>query len=127
MCVVAFAALVAHFAFLAPDVIRLPREANREAAGLIESRTPEATPVYASLKDPNGFDFYLDRPFEVLDSSTVVARVCQSDRTVVYVMQPWAIRLVAVPCLERAAVEHHRFAQYSRSGEINVWIVPPAT
>ena len=124
VCLVAIAVLAVHFAMLAPDVVRRPREANRETAQVIESRTPATTPVYASLKDTPGLDFYLDRPFQVLESSEVVARVCESDRPLVYVTQPWAIRAVDVPCLQRDGVEHYRFVQYARGGEINVWLVP---
>ena len=124
VCLVGITALAVHFATAAPNVVRLPREANREAAGVIESRTPHTVPVYASLRDAPGLDFYLDRPFEVLHAADVVARVCESKGPLVYVMQPWAIALVEVPCLERGGVEHYRFEQYSRGGEINVWVVP---
>ena len=62
VCVLGIAALATHFATLAPDVIRLPREANREVAALIDARTGAGTRVYGRLKDPGGLDFYLDRP-----------------------------------------------------------------
>ena len=124
-CLVAVGALALHFAVVAPDVVRLPREANRDAAELIEARAGAGTPVLAQLRDPAGLDFYLDRPFRVLTTSEVVPRVCSSKQPLVYVMQPQAITLVDVPCLERAGTEHVRFRQYARGGEINVWFVPP--
>jgi hypothetical protein len=119
------AALSFHFVSLAPDVVRLPREANRDAADLIESRTLPATPVYAQLKDPIALQFYLDTPIQVLQPAEVALRVCTSQVPLVYVMQPQAITLVDVPCLRTRVVEHHRFEQYARGGEINVWFVPP--
>jgi hypothetical protein len=127
VCLVAIAALAVNFSSFAPDVVRLPREANRDAAELIDARTPPTTPLYASIRDPNGLEFYLDRPVHVLVVSDVAGRVCNSARPLVYVMQPHAITPVDVPCLSRPGVEHHRFAQYARGGEINVWFVPAAT
>jgi hypothetical protein len=111
---------------LAPDVLRLPREANREVAALIDARTGAQTRVYGRIKDPGGLDFYLDRPLSILPDDKVVSRVCNSDHELVYVMQPWAIADVAVPCLGGDGVEHFRFEQYTRGHEIDVWLVPPA-
>jgi hypothetical protein len=45
---------------------------------------------------------------------------------VVLVTQPFGIRDVDVPCLDRPGVVRHRHRQYTRGDEINVWIVPPA-
>ena len=127
VCLIVIGALVFHFASLAPDVVRLPREANRDAAEIIEKRAPPATPLFGTLKHPNSIEFYLERPIRVLHWSEVVPRVCNSDRPLVYVMQPWAVTLVDVPCLERPGVEHYRYEQYARGDEMNVWFVPPGT
>ena len=127
VCLLVLAALAVHFAFLAPDVMRFPREANRDAAEVIDERAPPATPLYGTLKHPNSIKFYLERPIRVLHWSEVVSRVCDSDRPLVYVMQPWAVTLVDVPCLKRPGVEHHRFRQYARGDEMNVWFVPPSS
>ena len=86
----ALVALAGHFVVLAPDVLRLPREANREAAGFVADRAPHNSRVYALLKDPQGFDFYLERPFEVLTSERS-PRSARANRPVAYVMQPWAV------------------------------------
>ena len=122
----ALIALAGHFVVLAPDVLRLPREANREAAGFVADRAPHNSRVYALLKDPQGFDFYLERPFEVLTSREVAPQVCTANRPVAYVMQPWAVDNAVVPCLSRPGTQHSRFEQYARGGEIDVWLVPPA-
>ncbi len=125
LCLVAIPALVVHFAQIAPDLVRLPREANRDAAELIETHTPGSTPVLAQVKDPQGLEFYLSRPLRLLRTADVIPRVCGARFPLVYVRQPQAITLVDVPCLRRGGVQHHRFAQYTRGGKIDVWFVPP--
>jgi hypothetical protein len=55
----------------------------------------------------------------------VAARVCEREDGVFYVFQPFALEDVVVPCLDRPGVEHQRFRQYARGGEMNVWFVPP--
>jgi MFS family permease len=127
VCLIAIAALALNFVSFAPDVVRLPREANRDAAELIDARTSPTTPLYALIIDPNGLEFYLDRPVQVLDPPDVAGRVCNSPRPLVYVMQPHALTPVDVPCLGRPGVQHHRFEQYARGGEIDVWFVPAAS
>jgi hypothetical protein len=124
-CLVVVALLVGRFVAIAPDVVGLPREANREAAAIVESRTPVTTEIYASIRDPLRLDFYLDRPFHVLRASEVAARVCGSTHPLVYVAEPWAMPRVPAPCLRRDGVKHYRFEQYTRGGEMNVWFVPP--
>jgi hypothetical protein len=124
-CLAVFTVLLGGFAATAPAVIEVPREANRDVAALVESRTPVATPIYASIRDPFRLDFYLDRPFQVLRASEVADRVCRSDSPVVYVAEPWAMPRIAPPCLARNDAAHYRFKQYTRGGEMNVWFIPP--
>jgi hypothetical protein len=119
--------LVGRFVAIAPDVVLLPREANRDAAGVVELRTKATTQIYASVRDPFRLGFYLDRPFTVLKAREVIDRVCGSNRLLVYVAEPWAMPAVEVPCLQRPGVEHFRFRQYSRGHEMNVWLVPPSS
>jgi hypothetical protein len=125
ICIVAIGLLGFRFATIAPDVVRLPREANREAARAVEEHAPRATPVYALIRHPDGLDFYLDRRAVVLRASQVLHRVCLSDRPVAYVMQPWGFPLVEMPCRNRRGVAFFRFRQYAQGREIDVWIVPP--
>jgi hypothetical protein len=125
VCVVAIAVLGLRFVTIAPDVVRLPREANRDAAEVILERSAPEDPVFVYTRLPEGVAFYLDRPIQALTARTVSTTVCSAERPAVYVMQPMAIDLVDVPCLERPGVQHERFRQYARGGEMNVWFVPP--
>jgi hypothetical protein len=118
--------LAIHFATIAPDVMRLPREANADAAAVILSGSPKI-PVLAYMRNPRNLEYYLGRPVRSLDPSEVAGRVCRSRTTVFYVMQPFGIKAVNVPCLTRNGVQHHRFEQYARGDEMNVWLVPPST
>ena len=127
-CVVVIGVLSVRFASIAPDVVRLPREANRDAAEVIERTVPANTPVFTYVRWPENISFYLGRPVRPLEDSTTVAkRVCNNDRQVVYVWQPFALKEVRVPCLSRPGVQHYRFRQYARGNEIDVWFVPPAS
>ena len=125
VCVAVISLLTLRFAALAPDVVALPREANRDAADVIEA-DPAQLRVLAYVRNPRTLDFYLDRPVRDLRGSDVAAVVCGQDVTVFFVHQPFTLDPVDLPCLERSGVEHHRFAQYARGDETNVWLVPPA-
>lgn len=113
------------FASVVADVLRYPREAYKDAARTA-ARAPTGTPVLAYLRNPEGLDFYLDRPVRVLEPGEVPSVVCESERHVVYVTQPFGIPEVDIPCLDRPGVELHRHRQYTRGDEMNVWLVPPA-
>jgi hypothetical protein len=126
VCVVAIALLAARFVTIAPDDVRLPREANRDAAEFIDQQSSRKSLVLVYTLLPEGLAFYLDRPIQPLTESTVARRVCSAAQPIVYVMQPMTIKLVDVPCLDRAGVRRGRFRQYARGGEIDVWFVPPA-
>jgi hypothetical protein len=124
VCLVVIGLLAARFVILAPDVVGLPREANRDAADVV-ANGPPGTPVLGYMRHPQNVVFYLGRPVEDLSAGEVAARVCGEDRPVFYVEQLYALDPVVVPCLDRAGVQHHRFRQYARGGETNVWLVPP--
>ncbi len=124
VCLVLISLLAARFVTLAPDVVGLPREANRDAADVILRGPPEA-PVLGYLRNPANVEFYLGRPVEDLEAGDVATRVCGQTRPVFYVEQLYAKEPVAVPCLSRPGVEHERFRQYARGDETNVWLVPP--
>jgi hypothetical protein len=123
-CIALLAVLAVRFAAIAPDVVRLPREANRDAAEVIEREGAPMTPVLAYMRHPTNLEFYLGRPVVDLEPGNVAGMVCGSDRDVFYVMQPFALEDVTVPCLDREGVRHYRFRQYARGGEMNVWLVP---
>jgi hypothetical protein len=127
LCLVTIVVLAVHFAVTAPNVIGLTREANEDAADLIMRSTPSKTPVYVLMRSPSGFDFYLDRPFRMLQTRAQTGDVCDSGGPFVYVVQPWSVTSIDVPCLRRPGVQRYRFRQYARGGEISVWLVPAAT
>jgi hypothetical protein len=124
VCLVAVALLAVRFVSIAPDVVRLPREAPRDAAEVIEGGESR-TPVLAYMRNPVDLSFYLDRPVQVLSASDVSERVCGSTKPVFYVMQPFALPDVRVSCLDRPGVLAYRLPQYARGDEMDVWLVPP--
>jgi hypothetical protein len=125
VCVAAIGILSVRFVAIAPDVVRLPREAGRDAARIIQAQTPETTPVFAYMHLPESLSFYLDRPLHRVGASTA-ARVC--DHTpAVYVVEPFNFKPPHVDCLERLGVRHFRFRQYARGDEIDVWFLPASS
>ena len=123
VCVVVLGVLAFRFAVVAPDVVALPREANRDAAGVIREGLP-STPVLAYMRNPQNLTFYLGRPVEELGPGAAATRVCAQLVPVYYVFQDFALEDEAVPCLDRPGVVLHRFPQYAR-GTMYVWWVPP--
>ncbi len=124
ICLAAIGILGIRFVGLAPDVVRLPREAHRDVARVIENG-PRGTPVLAYMRNPTNLAFYLGRPVDHLDAGTVAAQVCNAGRPVYYVRQPLGNADVRVPCLSRPGVRHDGFRQYTRGGRMDVWLVPP--
>jgi hypothetical protein len=127
LCVAVLAALTANFVNVAPNLVRLPKEAMRDAADAVNTEGGSTTPVFTRLHLPAAFVFYLHRPVSPLQPATAAACVCESMVEVAYVVQPFLLRRVVVPCLARSGVRHLRFRQYTRGGEIDVWLVPPPT
>jgi hypothetical protein len=123
-CLVVLVALALNFARVAPDVVRLPKEAARDAVDAIDAEAPPGVPVLTRVHLPQGLVFYLGRPVRPLEPEEVVPQVCRSRETVAYVVQPFYLRPVTVPCLSRPGVRHFRFAQYTNGNETDVWIVP---
>ncbi len=98
----------------------------RDAADAVNTEGGPTTPVFTRLSLPRGFVFYLRTdPSTRSGRSNPAARVCGSPVEVAYVMQPFSLRPVDIPCLARPGVRHLRFRQYTRGGEIDVWFVPP--
>jgi len=124
VCIVALGALGVHFATVAATVVPLPKEANRDAAEVVQTQTAATTPVLARLHLTEGVAFYLRRPIVQLTRDNAATRVCASHGEVAYVAQPFLLQPVEIPCLARAGVRHFRLRQYARGGEIDVWLVP---
>jgi hypothetical protein len=122
--IVVLGLLAARFVVLAPEVVRQPREAYKDAAAVIERAGPVT--VLAYVRNREGLEYYLERTVRHLGQvDEVVASVCGSPELVAYVMQPFALASVDVPCLARTGVRHFRFGQYARGDEMDVWLVPP--
>ena len=127
VCLVAIGLLTARFVMVAPDVVGLPREANRDAAAVIEEGPP-GVPVLAYMRNAAmNLGFYLDRPVVELEEQKVEARVCRQRRPVFYVEQLDALEPVEVPCLSRSGARDTVLHQYARGKKISVWLVPPAS
>jgi hypothetical protein len=107
----------------APDVLRLPREAHRDAAAAILENALSTTPVFAYMTRPQALEFYLGRPV-VRPASASDASVCDRRELVALVVQPWVLPTAEFTCMERAGTTRYRFEQYARGGEIAVWIIP---
>lgn len=120
----ALALVSVNFARVASDVTRLPREAHRDAAELVARLASPGTGVVVYAHRPEDVAFYLDGPVMAPDAPEVASAVCNAGQPVAYVQQPFVVRPVNVPCLERRAARHYRVAQYARGNRIDVWFVP---
>ena len=69
----------------------------------------------------------MERPVQTPEPAALAAEVCDAASAVSYVFQPLALASVTIPCLERPGVVHHRFWQYARGKEMDVWFVPPGS
>ena len=118
-------ALVLVFVPPALEIATLPREANADAARLVQEKASPTAEIYPHVLHPRTLSFYLDVPLQPRPTQRYVPRLCSRPSQVVLVEQPWVLTPLHVPCLARAGVEHYRLEQYSRGREINVWIVPP--
>jgi hypothetical protein len=121
----ALGVLSASFVVEAARVIRMPREAHKEAVEAIRANGWGAAPVYTYVIHPRDLAFYLGRKPVSGFQPRFVSVVCSRRRPIVLVEQPWVVPPVTFPCLRRPGVRHYRFEQYTRGDEINVWFVPP--
>jgi hypothetical protein len=122
--VIAYAAF--GFAEHIERIARLPREAVREAAALIDSSAPASTRVVTYVPYPHDLEHYLGRRVDVALTPTGARRACEGRGPTIYVSQPWILEPATLPCLERAGVQHHSVEQYARGGRIDVWVIPEA-
>ncbi len=70
--------VAASFLAVVVDVLRYPREAYKDAARTIDRATAPETPVLVHVRNPEGLDYYLERPIRVLETDEVPAVVCDS-------------------------------------------------
>ena len=118
------AVTVVQFGSVIGDVTRLPREANKDAARLVEREAPPGSVVLAYLHNPVNLEVYTSRHVVVLDAGSAATAVCTARRPVVYVTQPNFVEPVTIPCLRRPGTRHVRLEQYASGGYTDVWFVP---
>ena len=107
---------------LVPDVVRLPREAHRDAAHLIEERAEPEARVFVLAHQPDDLAHYLDRPASVVDGDAA-KQVCQPVGPAVFVLQPYRVAPVQLPCLHETGVRRYSFRQSTRGDAILVWFL----
>jgi hypothetical protein len=110
----------------AERILRLPREAAREAAAAVAGLGPPSTPVVAYVPYPRDLEYYLGRPVETPRTAALAAGACDRDEVTILVTQPWLLEPARFPCTDRPGVVHRGFEQYTRGGRIDVWLLPPA-
>jgi len=109
------------------QVMRLPREAHKEAAALIRGQAPPSAPVFGYMREPGNIVFYLERPIRQGRTAEFVTRACRSPRPAVLIVNTWRLGPVTVPCAALPDVRRYRFEQYARGGEISVYFIPGAS
>ena len=106
-------------------VLRLPREAHREAIRVAQRELPGG-PIVAYTHHRTDLEFYLGRRVQRATPASLATRVCDADKMLVFITQPFGTLPVRLPCMHRTAVRHWRLEQYARGGRIDVWLIPPA-
>ena len=119
--------VAANFVATGVDVVRLPREDPKGAVTAITSSEYANARVYAHQLRPRITAFYLGRSVVTAKAPGWLPVACAASEPVVVVVQPWVIPRAEPPCKDRRGVMRYRFEQYTRGGEIVVWLVPPAT
>ena len=108
------------------EILRLPREASREAAEFVRT-FGEPTPVFAYVPYPRDVEFYLGREVERPKTPEQALGVCALDDEAILLTQPWLLEEATFPCTMRPGTEHAQFEQYARGGRIDVWIIPASS
>ena len=109
------------------DVVRLPREAHKEAVAVIRTSGWESVPVFAYMARPRDLGFYLDGEVRAGSRPSFAMSVCSRQEPVVLVVQPWDVPSAEFPCTGRRGTRHVRLEQYARGRHVDVWFVPPAS
>ena len=115
------------FASAAERVMRIPREAHKDAATAIRIGAASSVPVFAYMLQPGDLAFYLEKPVTKVRGPAAVSELCSLRQESVLVVHAWRLPPLDAPCLARPGTRHYRFEQYTRGGEMNVWFIPPAS
>ncbi len=127
--VVALTTLVLLIVASAPhiaQVMRLPREAHKDAVATIRDQAPASAPVFTYMLQPGDLAFYLNHPVLKIRTPAGISRVCNRREEAVLVVHSWRLAPVSIPCAQRPGTRHYRFEQYARGGEMSVWFIAPA-
>ena len=115
------------FVSSAAQVMRLPREAHKDAGAVIRAGAASSVPVFAYMLQPGDLAFYLEKPVKKVRSPAAVSKLCSLPQETVLVVHAWRLPPLDAPCLARPGTRHYRFEQYARGGEMNVWFIPAAS
>jgi hypothetical protein len=105
------------------QITRLPREAHKDAATLLNRLPDDSTPIYAYMLQPGDLSFYSDRRVQPVSGSAQVNRLCAAGTQFALAVQLWRRAPLHFECSVRAGTQMHVFHQYARSGAIRVWLV----
>ncbi|MGH3137264.1 MAG: hypothetical protein ACRDPV_12330 [Gaiellaceae bacterium] len=108
------------------EIMRLPREAHKDAVAAIRANGWDSRPVFAYAIRPRDLAFYLGRSPKVATRPEIASVVCSRHSPIVLVVQPFALPSPDFPCVARPGAKHIRLDQYARGNRIGVWFIPPA-
>jgi hypothetical protein len=119
------------FAIFASRHGRLPREANRDAAGTVSAALAVAErPVIFNTHAPDDVLYYLKGVNARRRGPGRVERTICSPalrRTgAIFVQQPFGVRTVPTACLTRYGAHVRVWRQWDRGLSISVWVLPPS-
>ena len=107
------------------DVVRLPREAHKDAVSAIRARGWSTAPVFAYVVHPLDLAFYLGRAPAAGRRPEFARVACSRHERIVIVVQQWAIPNATFPCITHTTPEIE-VRQYTRGRRIRAWLVPPS-
>jgi hypothetical protein len=119
------------FAVVAAQHVRLPQEANREAANTVTAALTKATrPVIFNTAHPQDILHYLSTSVPMLRTApdTFGGFICSSyfeNTGLVFVQQPYGVDVADTSCLARRGATVRVFRQWDRGRRISVWTLPP--
>ncbi len=119
------------FAVVSVQHVRLPHEANREAANAVAAALAQAErPVILNTPYREDILHYLPGPVPMLVATpeTLTAFICSrhlEQTGLVFVQQPYEIDVADTSCLARRGATVRVFRQWDRGRRISVWTLPP--
>jgi hypothetical protein len=119
------------FAVVSVHHVRLPHEANREAAGAVAAALAQAErPVILNTPYREDILHYLPGPVPLLVAApkSLTAFICSrhlEQTGLVFVQQPYEMAVADTSCLARRGATVRVFRQWDRGRRISVWTLPP--